>query len=186
MTHTERIQKWWKSLPDKKKYLEVVTALLSIPVLATAILLNFGSLRNKNTDTQPTPIQQQGGVTVIPVELKEKGVSPTNNQCKKEVGPVEIVYPKENQTVSENSVCIEIAQKSADFCSVQWSFKLDEGEWSAFTDKQFCFSNLSPGPHDVQVIVKSTVSQDQSLIEKQFNYKTNSAPTPATTSAALD
>lgn len=185
MTYTERIKKWWHSLPEKKKYLEIVTVLLSIPVLATAILLNLGSLRNKDKDTQPS--QPQQNVTVVPVEFKEKEVSPTTKQCKKEVGPVEIVYPKEDQTVSENSVCIEIAQKSADYCSVQWSFKLDEGEWSSFTDKQFCFSNLSPGPHDVQVIVKSTVSQDQTLLERHFNYKTSSAqPTSATGSGTLN
>ena len=125
-------------------------------------------------------------VTVVPVELKEKTVSPTSQQCKKEVGPVEIVYPKENQTISDNSVCIDIAQKSGDYCSVQWSFKLDDGDWSSFTDKQFCFSNLSNGSHKVHVIVKSTASQDQSLLERSFNYQSRfSTPTPATTSAVL-
>ncbi len=184
MTYTERIKKWWKNLPEKKKYLEIVTALLSIPVLATAILLNLGSLRGKDSANPAPPAQN---VTLVPVELKDKDVTPTTKQCKKEVGPVEIVYPKEDSTVKENSVCIEIAQKSADYCSVQWSFKLDEGDWSSFTDKQFCFNNLSPGPHNVKVIVKSTTSQDQTLLERQFNYKTSSAqPTSATGSGTLN
>jgi hypothetical protein len=70
---------------------------------------------------------------------------------------------------------------------VQWSFKLDSGDWSSFTDKQFCFSNLSPGPHEVQVIVKSTSSQDQTLLDRNFNYKTSSAqPSPASGSGSLN
>lgn len=187
MTFTERIKKWWKNIPEKKRYIEVVTALLSIPVLATAILLNLGNLRDSNK-SKDIPFQtQQGGVTVIPIELKEKNVSPTNQQCKKEVGPVEIVYPKENQTVSDNPLCIEIAQKSAEYCSVQWSLKLNDGDRSSFTDKQFCFSNVSSGQQKVQAIIKSTVSQDQTLLERNFIYqnKSGSSPTPATTSASL-
>lgn len=182
MAFTEGIKKWWVNLPEKKKYLEIVTALLSIPVLATAILLNLGSLKNKDANNKPS---QSGSVTVIPVEFKDKGVSPTSQQCKKEVGPVEIVYPKEDQTISENLVCIEIAQKSGDYCSVEWSFKLDDGERSAFTNKQFCFNNLSIGKHVLEVVVRSTVSQDQTLLERNFNYKSSSTPTPATTSAVI-
>lgn len=190
MTTQEKIQKWWKNLPEKKKYLEIVTALLSIPVLATAIILNLNSLNKKDTVVPQQPNQNQNtqgsSVTVVPVQLKDKDVSPTTASCKKEVGPVDIIYPKEGQTVSDSPLCIDIAQKSGDYCSVQWSFKLNDGQWSAFTNSQFCFSNLPTGSQKLQVIVKSTSSQDQTLLERNFTYKNaNSSPTPATTSAAL-
>ncbi|OGK19135.1 hypothetical protein A3G67_02585 [Candidatus Roizmanbacteria bacterium RIFCSPLOWO2_12_FULL_40_12] len=186
MTITERIQKWWKNLPEKKKYLEIVTALLSIPVLATAILLNVGNLRNNKTNETVPAQPAANNVTIVPVELKDKGTTPTGPQCKKEVGPVDIIYPTENQKVSDSPLCIDIAQKSGDFCSVQWSYKLDEGDWSSFNDKLFCFNNLSSGEHKIQVIVKSTVSQDQTLLERNFEYQSkSSSPTPATSAASL-
>src|SRR3989338_7179157 len=158
MTITERIQKWWKNLPEKKKYLEIVTALLSIPVLATAIILNLNSLNRKDVTgpQQPTQNQQSaqnGGVTLVPAEVRNQTATPTTVSCRKEVGPVDVVYPKENQTVSDSPLCIDIAQKSADYCSVQWSFKLNDGQLSAFTNSQFCFSNLSSGPQKLQVRV---------------------------------
>lgn len=185
MTIIEKVQKWWKNLPEKKKYLEIVTALLSIPVLATAILLNINNLKSKDAPT-PTPQSQGNVVTVVPVELKDKETSPTSTSCKKEVGPVEITYPQEGQTVSDNPLCVDIAQKNADYCSVEWSFKLNDGQWSSYTDKQFCFSNLPSGSQELQVRVRSTVSQDQELLERSFTYQNKSqSPTPATSSGTL-
>ncbi|MBI2051569.1 hypothetical protein HYT33_02285 [Candidatus Roizmanbacteria bacterium] len=181
MNTVERIKKWYEKLPDKKRYVELVTALLSVPVLITVLLLNVGNLKGKKDD-QP---QKQGGqtvnVTVVPRDEKGDKLSPTPQQCKKEVGPVDIVYPKENQTVTDTPLCIDISHKSAEYCSVVWSYKIDNGQWSSDSDKEFCFYNLPSGEHKLQLKVKSTVSKDEVLLERKFIYQ--GTPTPSPTSA---
>ena len=42
----DRIKSWYRALPDKKRYIEFVTALLTVPVLITVLISNFNSLKN--------------------------------------------------------------------------------------------------------------------------------------------
>lgn len=51
---------WFRRQPDKKRLIEFITALLSVPVMITVILINLNNLnQNKSTtkETQITPIQ---------------------------------------------------------------------------------------------------------------------------------
>jgi hypothetical protein len=51
-----QIRRWYRGLPDKKRYLELITAFLSIPVLFTVLLSNVTTLKSKAEPT-PTPSQ---------------------------------------------------------------------------------------------------------------------------------
>ena len=61
----EKTKRWYRALPDKKRYLEFITALLTIPVLLTVAISNVMNLRqNKAT---PTPaITTTAAVAVTP------------------------------------------------------------------------------------------------------------------------
>ncbi len=59
----QRIKKWYKALPDQKKYIEFVTALLSIPVLLTVLLINLSNLNNKKEPTL-TPISKEKVIVI--------------------------------------------------------------------------------------------------------------------------
>lgn len=48
-------QSWYRGLPDKKRYLEFISAFLSIPVLVTVAVLNLRSLQARNEPTQAVP-----------------------------------------------------------------------------------------------------------------------------------
>lgn len=179
LTIREKIAKWWKGVPDKKRYIELVSALLTIPVLITVILLNLGSLKNK--DEKPTSPPQR--ITIVPIEKdKDTSPSPTDKpQCRKEVGPVEITRPAEDQTTSDNPVCFNIEYKDERYCSVVWSYRIDNSSWSDFTDKVPCVSNLSSGNHKFELRVRSIASSDEVQLVRNFTYKgpdPTSTPTP--------
>lgn len=55
----ESFQSWYRDLPDKKRYLEFISAFLSIPVLVTVVVLNLRSLnaRNESIQLPPAPTQ---------------------------------------------------------------------------------------------------------------------------------
>ena len=42
----------YRAIPNKKPYVEFMTALLSIPVLLTVVLLNLNTLRDKDTKSE--------------------------------------------------------------------------------------------------------------------------------------
>lgn len=67
----ERITYWYKNLPDKKKYVELITALLSVPVMVTVILINLNNLQqNKESSTKNN--------TATPVQIIITGGGPQN------------------------------------------------------------------------------------------------------------
>src|SRR3990167_2288977 len=123
---SQKVKKWYRDLPNKKQYVELITALLSIPVLLTVIILNLNNLRgDKNKNTQDN---KGGSVTVVPIEVEKKDASPAPTQapqtkeCKKEVGPLSILYPEENQTVARDPVCVDISYKTGEYCGVVWAY----------------------------------------------------------------
>ncbi len=170
---------WYRKLPDKKRYLEFLSAMLTIPVLLTIILINLGSLKNKsNENLTPTPaptavVRPQGAITVI-LAPTDKDASPTPTstpQCKQEVGPVEIVTPQEGQTATQSPVCFTISYKDNSYCSVVWAYKIDGGSLSDYTDKSVCIYNLSQGSHRFELMVKSVVSSDSTSLVRNFIYQ---------------
>jgi len=191
----EKIKKWYRALPDKKKYIEFFTAFLSVPVLITVILINLGNLnqsKNKQTTNNPatTPIQIEIKTptmgdqpkTPSPSQLSlTPSVVPTSSDCKKEVGPVSITSPSENEIITQNPVCIEISYKVGEYCNVAWSYKINDSAWSSYTDKDICLYNLSNGTKNLKVKIKSIASTDEKILERNFIYdgETQSATSSA-------
>lgn len=194
----EKIRNWYHNLPEKKKYIEFITALLSVPVMLTIIILNLNSLnqsKKQSTNTnQTTPIQivitektpSQG--SPVPTQTITPTVIPsptlTLTECKKEIGPVEILSPQEGEVIAKDAVCIKLSTKS-EYCPVVWSYQVNNGNWSDFTDKGICLYNLTNGEKQLQIKIKSTVSDDEITLKRNFTYTGSTFTPTATFSASL-
>ena len=198
----EKFKTWYRVLPDKKRYLEFVTALLTIPVLLTVIYSNFRQI-NSDKETKVNPASEKIIIvtnTDKPDQDKElvKGasisstpiaqispISPTPQSCKKEVGPIKISSPTEDEVVQDDMVCVKIDYSNDDYCSVSWSYKLDSNNWSSNTSSPFCFSKLDPGKHELDIRIQSTVSNDETTLERTFYYKTKEGPPTPTPQTSI-
>jgi hypothetical protein len=172
-----KISSLYKKLPDKKKYLEFVTALLSIPVLVTVIISNVNNLKTKENEApEPTKIVQYIPVN-LPNEEKEKPTPiPTHlptAECKKEVGPVDISYPEENSSLTENPVTVVVSYTPGEFCAVVWSYRINEGPWSQFDDKSIALYNMTSGQKKLELRVKSIVTGQEKILTRIFEYISN-------------
>jgi len=197
----DKIKLWYKNLPEKKKYIEFFSALLSIPVLMTVIILNLNNLNQQKNSTQKTTTEKITPIQIVITgggkPIDEKKVpdiftspsptitpSPTSASCIKEVGSVSILSPRENEVITEDSVCITISTQSG-YCPVVSSYRLDSGDWSDYTDKNICLHSLSNGTRVVQVKIKSNSSDDIVTLQRSFIYKGNEeititpSPTPS-------
>lgn len=177
-----RIKSWYRGLPEKKRYLEFITAFLSIPVLLTIILNNIGNIQSRNvkdaeeskevTKIITVPVDVEKNNNSIPSPTPEQTITPavlpTGSQCRRQVGPVEIVYPKENETVNKNPVCIDISYRNEDYCGVVWSYRINGGSWSDYTDRSICIYDLPPGEKELNLRVRSIVSTDEVLLSRNF------------------
>src|SRR5436190_22001427 len=105
-----RIDKLTKSVTkalEKKPYLELITVVLTIPVLITVIILNISNLLPKPGKATSTPTPEKQNQTVIherEVTTVEKVITqpPAKNpeQCTKGIGPIEVSFPQEGDTSS--------------------------------------------------------------------------------------
>ncbi len=180
----EKIKKWYGGLPDKKKYIEFLTAVLSVPVLITVILINLGNLnQNKNKQSSvgatTTPIRievktptiaDRPRISLSPEQNLTPTETPTSPNCKKEVGPVSITSPKEGETITSDPLCIEISYEIGEYCAVAWSYKINDGTWSSYTDKDICLYNMTSGKKTLKLKVKSIASSDEETLERNFIY----------------
>lgn len=186
----EKMRTWYRGLPDKKRYVEFITALLTVPVLLTVLISNIANINsNKKQEEKVTPtvaVSPTEKVVTITERIIEKEATATPTftptptvpkECKKEVGPVRITTPSEGQLMSNNPVCIKISYSDGDYCSVVWSYKIDKGDWSDYTDREICLYNLDPGPKTLELKVKSSQSDDEVSLIRNFYYKTKDAPT---------
>ncbi len=203
----ENVRNWYRELPDKKKYFELASAVLSVPVLVTVILINLNNLTGKNAaknaDNKLTP-SYMPSVTIIREEkvitpttdAKENtptplSSTPTSTTCKKEVGPVIITAPRDNQVISSDFVSVELTEQTTEYCPVVWSYSIDGSAFSNYSDKSISLYNLPSGEHEINVKVKSTASEDEIQLRRSFYYNNPKsvtiAPTaPATTSALIE
>ena len=189
----QRIKKWYSTLPDKKKYFELATAVLSVPMIVTVIIVNLNSInRSKQTTTVTsapiqvvveTPASGSGNINPPKDDKQSKitptatpTITPTNVACKQGVGEVEISSPQEDEVITSDNVCIIISTDS-DYCGVTWSYKLDNGDWSSFSDQNICLYNLSAGKKNLQVKIKSNVVDKTVTLARDFTYKTAITPT---------
>lgn len=173
-----------KKAPDRKHYLEFVTAALSIPVLLTVILINLNNLR-ETPKTEPTPSPSTPTREII-IRETEGGNSvttaPTSSEiCKKDIGPVSISYPKEGATLTENPVNFIIRYTDKSYCSVVWSYRINDGAWSEFSSNSPSIYNMPNGIIKFELRVQSTVSEDQEQLERNFIYQGTASPTSSPT-----
>ena len=189
-----------KNIPNKKNHIDFIAALLTIPVLVSVIILNYSNLQKTNTKTNlpsPTPAQVEKQI-IITAPPNNPQVAAPNTQptaspsatCIKQVGPVSIVYPTENQTVSDNPLCINISYSNSNYCSVVWSYRINGGTWSDYNSNSPCIYNLPNGNIKFDLRVQSTVAQDQQqTFTRNFVYNgqgtiATPSPTPTASSSA--
>ena len=203
----QKFKEWYKKAPDSKKYIELLTAILSVPVMITVIVLNLNNLnQNKQaqntTNNKTTPIEivisapaqkppnnensRSATPTIIsttPTSTPTPSPTPTNFECKKEVGPIEVLTPQEGQVINTDNLCIKISTNS-NYCPITLSYQLDGGNWSDFTTNSVCLYNLPSGNRELQLKIKSTASDDLVTLKRNFIYqnpKITSTPTPSPT-----
>lgn len=188
----QSIRDWYRGLPDKKRYLEFMTALLTIPVLLTVLLSNVSNLQNKKNEPTPTPQPTAdqpltGTATTTPKTTVTPTSTPTPTpgpECIKEIGPIELSDPEEGSTVTGDPVYLDITRTGKNYCSVVWSYRINGSAWSEYTDKSISLYGLTPGVKNLELRVKSIVSTDTQLIKRTFTVAGTSTPTPTATSSA--
>ncbi len=198
----DRIKGWYHALPDKKRYVEFFSALLSIPVLVTVIILNINNLKSESQQKLPSPTQPPAVVTIIqrpprvsstPAPVPTATITPTPSptptaSCIQAVGPVSISAPDEGDVVTGDPVCLVIDRQGEDYCGVVWSYQINGGPWSDFTDNTICMYGLTPGAKTLNLRVQSLVSSDEVSLSRNFTVAgggpaPTTAPTPASASA---
>ncbi|MCL4364429.1 hypothetical protein M1328_04295 [Patescibacteria group bacterium] len=186
----QKIRNWYRSLPDKKRYFEFIAAVLTVPVLLTVLITNLSNINNskksspqETSTTTPAPTERTIIITnpTVPVASTSPTLTPTATQCKPQVGPVEIASPVESQLISDDPLCLQINYQAGEFCSVVYSYSLDNSNWSPYTDKSICLYNLAPGPKTLELKIKSSQSADEITLIRNFYYKSKAGPTPTGT-----
>lgn len=168
----EAFKKLLRKLPEKKPYIEVLTAALTIPVLLTVLILNWNNL--KGNDKKESPKAPESKIIVQTPSVKVEKfptVQTTQASCKKEVGPISIESPKENSITNANPVCFSIKYADQNYCSVVWSYRINNGAWSEYNSNSPCVYNLPSGNTKFELRVQSTVSQDTETLERNFKYE---------------
>jgi len=186
----KRLIAWIKTLPSKKIYLEFFTALIGIPVAITWLILNINSVRNLYSDKitpTPTPkIQQKiivipqtlgniaGTITVTPLPTTD------SSTCIQQIGPITIDSPQEGETVNDNPVNVVIDYNQGNYCSVVWSYQINNGPWSDYNNDSVSLYNLPEGNITFNLMVKSTVTSQTMTLTRDFIYGGDGSiiPTP--------
>lgn len=189
-----RFIRFYKGLPEKKQYVEFFTAILTVPVLLTVIILNVSSLQRvdqtKNQKPDPTPKI----IITIPDQTRTKpnSVDTSNNTarttpvevCKKEIGPVDITSPQDGDTVTDNPLIVTIERQNDGYCAVVWSYRINNGRWSDYDDKSIAIYNPPKGQISLELRIKSVVTGQEKILTRKFNYDGN-VDTTASTSGSV-
>lgn len=186
-----RVRKVIQGLPSKKQYFELVGAMLSIPVLITVILLNTNSLRNNTAkSTAPTPaviVTEKDRVITQPPQViyqnsgSGSSTGSSSASCTKDVGQVRIASPREDEVVSTNPVCFDIASDDDSICPLVYSYRVDGGSWTDYSKNTVCLYNLQSGSHTVDVKVKSSQSDDVVQLRRSFQMGQTNTTSPTAT-----
>lgn len=176
----------YRSLPEKKQYVEFFTALLTVPVLLTVITLNLNNLKGQNKQMTTTPTEKTIYVTVPPRDASEDEPTPTNKECKKSVGPVSIASPSEGETITDNPVIIDIDYDNSENCEVVWSYRINGGRFSEYGSNNIALYNPPQGTVRLELRVKSVVSNDEKLLKRTFTYEGQSTDEGTTASSSAN
>lgn len=178
-----------RALPNKKQYIEFFTAILSVPIMLTVLVLNINNLKPKD----PSPITPEEKKEVIVVSPEIRGAATTTlptekkEACTEDLPGVEIVTPESEETVSKQPVCISPKIEEGDYCSVVWRYNVNNTSWSEYDNKGFCLYNLPSGHTTVRLQVKSIVTGEEKEIIREFTYAgpiTTPSPTVTDSSTA--
>lgn len=176
--YLKKLKYSYRALPDKKQYIEFFTALLSVPVLVTVIILNVSNLSgNKNDDKTPSPTSSPIVVTV-PVRETSPVPQNTSGACKRGIGPITIDSPEAGEVVTDNPVQIFINYEQGEYCAVVWSYSINGGRFSDYSSNSIALYNPPSGQIKFQLKVKSVVTSEEKLLTRNFTYA--GAPTPTT------
>ncbi len=176
-TAPEKLTGWrrfvfaYREIPNKKPYIEFFTAVLSIPVLLTVILLNVNSLRQDKKATTPTPQPEKIFVTVAD---SGKTVTTSTGPCKAGLGDISIDSPDENDVVTDNPVTMDINYEQGSYCEAVWSYRVNGGKWSDYDDKSVALYNLPQGKIKFELRVKSVVNSATRNLTRSFVYQGDS------------
>ena len=182
---------------EKKKYLEFVTAILSVPFFISVLILNFNSIKTlvggkvTPTVTPSTPSNPGGsGFFVQPIPNAPRPTTQTNNTsgapCTKSLGPLSITSPEEGDTVTTNPVQIDISYDDSTYCAAAWSYRVNGGEWSGYDNRSVALYNLPKGTITFELRAQSIAGSDTTTITRKFTYSGDSSsvfPTSASNSA---
>ena len=164
-----------------KPHLDYIAALLTIPVLITAIIINFNNLQLKSKATPtptPAPRSTYGNTAIQTVKTSPNPQPTANPNCTPGIGQVNISYPQEGQTVTANPVCIDISYQSQNHCGVVWAYRINGGPWSDYSNNSVCLYNMPSGQINYDLQVKSLVNTDNEIIHRTFQYTSTVTPTP--------
>ena len=177
----KKLAKSYRALPDKKRYAEFVTAMLSIPVLITVLITN---LNNINDSEKKEPKTKDSNIVISYIPQKEsKEDSTTPVPCKKGIGEVEIASPSENEEITDDPVTVHITTDD-DYCAVVWSYRINDGRWSDFDDNNFSLYNLENGNTRIDVRFKSLTNKEEKTLTRRFAYKGDEEIIPTATPSA--
>jgi len=196
LAYSKKILLAYKKLPEKKHYIEFLTAVLSVPVLITVIMINLTNLNSKDKQAPVQSPQIKEQTIFVPVETK----SPVGNfapvarvtsvpvestaPCKAGVGPVSISSPEENETITQNPVSIIIDYEIGEYCAVVWSQRINNGNWADYDDKSIALYNLPQGKIKIDLRVKSIVNGEEKMLTRTFNYAPDTEIAPTASESA--
>lgn len=174
-----------KRVPAIKPHLDLLAAVLTIPVLVTVIILNFSNLAKSKSTIVPTPTTPPVSTTKTIIEKVPVAItsipSTNNTQCTPGIGNITIDSPKENDTTTTNPVCIDISYQSNNHCSVVWAYRINGGQWSDYSNNAVCLYNMPSGPVTFDLQVKSLMNSDTTTLERHFTYQPTVTVTPSPT-----
>ena len=176
MNPLKGFRNWLSNLPHKKQYIELLTAVLSVPVLLTVVYMNYLSIQEKRhkDELTPTPTPPQSVVTIIKEnDNPTPRVSESDTECNPEIGPITIVNPEENASESDNPLEIDIQYTKGTYCSVVWSYRINASNWSEYNDNDIQIYNMPSGEKTLELRVKSIVSGQEKKIIRTFKYTNN-------------
>lgn len=182
------IRSFMQSLPRRKQYIEFFTAMLSLPIMITAIILNVNALRPKTAQNTTIPTTTEKVIIISPAASNQTNstspISPTAGICREELPNVSISSPQEGETVSKDAVCIAPDIAKGNYCAIVWRYSVNNSSWSDYDDKAFCLYNLASGNVTVRLQIKSTVTGATQEIDRHFTYMSSNTPTPAISSSS--
>lgn len=182
MKYFSGLKKQIKEIHTKKPHLEFFTALLTIPVLLTVIILNYNNLKGAAAPKE-APKNETIVITQSAPEKETKEIVVTKEACKPEIGNASITAPDEGEEVSDNPVMVDISYDDDEYCQLVWSYRINGGSWSSYDDRSIALYNLTNGDVKLEVRIKSTVNSETKTLTRRFTYNGAASPTPSQSQA---